>query len=54
MRSTNQTEATPLSAKPPPCVRSPVNYVVGGMNGIGPQPVKPEKPKAEPTRPGWA
>lgn len=54
MRSTNKAEATSMGAKPPPFVPPKVKYVVGGLNQIGPQPVKPEKPKTKPYRPGWA
>ena len=54
MRSVNRAEPTPMGVKPPPIVPPKVEYVVGGMNGVGPQPVKPEKPKAKPHRPGWA
>ena len=54
MRSTNRAEPTPLGGKPPPFVPPKVKYVVGGMNGIAPQPIKPEKPKPKPCRPGWA
>jgi hypothetical protein len=53
LRSSNRTEPTPLGVKPPPCVRSNVKYVVGGMNGIGPQPVKPVKALPKVPRLGW-
>ncbi|MCS3576547.1 hypothetical protein [Bradyrhizobium elkanii] len=54
LRSSNRNQPTPIGIHPPRFVPPKVDYVVGGLNGIGPQPVKPEKPKAETVRPGWA
>jgi hypothetical protein len=54
LQSSNQAKPTPMSALPPRYVPPKVNYQAGVMTQRGPQPVKPEKPKAERYRPGWA
>lgn len=53
MRSTNHAEPVSMGAKPPPFEPPKVKYVVGCLSKIGPQPVKPEKPKTKFYRPGW-
>jgi hypothetical protein len=56
LRSVNKAEPTSQGSGPPPYVPPPNQpiYAVGTLNTTGPQPVKPEKPKAELYRPGWA
>ena len=54
LRSSNRNEPTPMGSHPPRYVPPKVEYQAGVMTQRGPQSVKPEKPKAEPYRPGWA
>lgn len=54
LQPSNRAKPTPLGSHPPRYVPPKVDYQAGVMTQRGPQPVKPEKPKAEPCRPGWA
>ena len=50
LRSANKTPPMSMGSRPPRCERKPVDHPGYTM---GPQPVKPERPKAKTPRPGW-
>lgn len=54
LRSANVAQPTSMGVHPPRYVPPKVDYPVGTLMAPGPQPLKPEKPKAKPHRPGWA
>lgn len=53
LRLTNRAAPIAIGKGPPPYKPTPKTYQVGVLQGRGPQPVVPEKPKPKTSRPGW-